>query len=311
MSDLPRVHLLVDDPRRAAALEKPLLSAGFSVVTHGDASEARRAIAQRPPTERGVLLVTGRLPGGDGAAVIADFRRLAPLLPIIALEGNGADASESLHVSCLKAGADVYLTSPHGDDVIALQIRAMLAFGDRLRMLAAPKRSLTEPPQFTGFTGSLEPESERRGPRPGKPASSPKLTARFNEDFEEAAISQAPTTREFSGPIPSAAIATPVAPPVDMETMRRASLPSIPAPAGLPKMPEDPASEESFEVDLSEFDGSVPSEALSSSDLEEIPLVGANSIRVSQASMIPQGEEPPAGRKESIPPDPKKLDEGW
>lgn len=279
-------------------------------MTHSDASEARRAIAQRSPTERGVLLVTARLPDGDGAAVVADFR-LAPLLPIIALEGNGADASESLHVSCLKAGADVYLTSPHSDEVIALQIRAMLAFADRLRMLAAPKRSLTEPPQFTGFSGSVEPDSERRGSRAGKPVSSSKITARFNEDFEEAAISQAPTTREFSGPIPSAAIATPVAPPVDLETMRMASLPSIPAPGGLPKLPEEPASEESFEVDLSEFDGSVPSEALSSSDLEEIPLVGPNSIHVSQASMIPEGEAPAGGQKESIPPDPKKLDEGW
>ncbi len=310
MSELPLVHLLVDDPRRAAALEKPLLSAGFSVVTHRDATEARRAVAQRSPTERGVLVVTARLPGGDGAAIVADFRRLAPLLPIIAIEGGGADASESLHVSHLKAGADVYLTSPHSDEVIALQIRAMLAFGDRLRMLAPSKRSLTEPPQFTAFSGSADLESELDSLRSQK-AMSPSIAGRFNDDFEEAAISEAPPTREFDGPIPSAAIATPVAPPVDLETMRRASFPSIPAPAGLPKLAEEPASEESFEVDLSEFDGGVASEVLSSSDLEEIPLVGPNSIRVSQASMIPEGEAPSAGRKESIPPDPKKLDEGW
>lgn|GEM_PF-6474279 len=311
MSELPRVHLLVDDPRRAAALEKPLDSAGFSVVIHGDASEARRAIAQRPPTERGVLLVTARLPGGEGAVVIADFRRLAPLLPIITLEGNGADASETLHLACLRAGADVYLTSPHSDEVIALQIRALLAFGDRLRMLAAPKRPLTEPPQFTAFSGSHGAEIDLQALRPERPTTSSKTTARFTYDSDEEVISEAPSTREFDAPIPSAAIATPVAPPVDLETMRMASLPSIPAPAGLPSVVDEPPSEDSLEVDLSEFDGA-ESDVLSSSDLEEIPLVGPNSVRVSQASMIPEpAPEPREPRKESIPPDPKKLDEGW
>ncbi|MFZ5479455.1 MAG: sigma-54-dependent transcriptional regulator [Myxococcota bacterium] len=100
--------LLVDDDEAIHALAGALLRARGIDVRHAhDAASARRELARG---FRGVVVLDLNLPDGDGRALLADARRLAPESPVVFLTGHG---STELAVDVLVAGAVEFLDKEH------------------------------------------------------------------------------------------------------------------------------------------------------------------------------------------------------
>jgi sigma-B regulation protein RsbU (phosphoserine phosphatase) len=122
--------LIVDDDALSRKILGQLLtSAGYNCQVCGNGAEALKIIRDRPPS---LLLLDFDMPGLNGAEVLKQLRsdqdQAVAQVPTIMLTGHGSEESE---ISCLRAGADDFVTKPVNSAVLRARIETQL----RLRFM--------------------------------------------------------------------------------------------------------------------------------------------------------------------------------
>jgi signal transduction histidine kinase/ActR/RegA family two-component response regulator len=118
--------LVVDDEEPLRRVTRGMLEAfGYRVVTASDGAEAC-AIYRQKRHEISAVLTDMMMPVMDGAAVIAELRRLNPLLPIIASSGL-AEAGKEEQARSL--GAQKFLSKPYTPASLLWALRESLRGG--------------------------------------------------------------------------------------------------------------------------------------------------------------------------------------
>jgi sigma-B regulation protein RsbU (phosphoserine phosphatase) len=131
MSHRSHAEILVvdDDALSRRPLAQLLTAAGYKCRVCKDGSEALEIIDARPPS---LLLLDFDMPGLNGAEVLtrlrSDHNPAVAQIPVIMLTAHGSEESE---VSCLRAGADDFVTKP----VYAAVLRARIETQLRLRSM--------------------------------------------------------------------------------------------------------------------------------------------------------------------------------
>ena len=126
----PRVLVVDDDEQVRMLLRRVLRAEGLDADLAGDASEARRAMADAPPD---LVLLDVHLPDDDGRDLLANIRETSDV-PIILLTGMGDEADRILG---LKLGADDYVSKPFSSGELVARIHAVLR---RAKPRTAPTR---------------------------------------------------------------------------------------------------------------------------------------------------------------------------
>ena len=126
--------LVVDDDAMSRRVLAQLLStAGYNCRVSQDGSEALRIIHTKPPA---LLLLDFDMPGLNGAEVLKRLRSdedaAVSQVPAIMLTAHGSEQSE---VSCLKAGADDFVTKPVNASVLRARIETQLRLRSMRRQL--------------------------------------------------------------------------------------------------------------------------------------------------------------------------------
>ncbi len=158
----PRVLVVDDDERVAAALRRALALEGFAVRTVGTGGLALEEAGRFAPD---VLVLDVGLPDLNGRAVAARLRAAGDPVPICILSAR--DEVED-RVAGLQAGADDYLVKPFAVEELVARLRALL----RRRPAAAPPASAAPaaaapPPVTVGdLTVDLAGRRATRGERP-------------------------------------------------------------------------------------------------------------------------------------------------
>ncbi len=135
-TDAPRVLVVDDDERVAAALRRALALEGFAVRTVGTGGGALEEAARFAPD---VLVLDVGLPDLNGRAVAARLRAAGDGVPICILSAR--DEVED-RVAGLQAGADDYLVKPFAIEELVARLRALLR---RRPAAGGPGAPATEP----------------------------------------------------------------------------------------------------------------------------------------------------------------------
>lgn len=112
--------LIVEDDAAIRSMVRTLLEAAHYRVA--EAETGQRGILEARNYRPDVVIVDLGLPDLDGAAVIREIRRVAPV-PILVLTARIAETEK---VMALDAGADDYVTKPFGASELLARIRAVL-----------------------------------------------------------------------------------------------------------------------------------------------------------------------------------------
>lgn len=114
-----RLLLVEDDHDLSRAVEKALLSEGYTVDT---VSTGEGAIFLAENTDPEAVILDLGLPDMDGLAVLSTMRRQRPTLPVLILTARD---SVDDRVGGLDAGADDYLTKPFDIPELIARLRAI------------------------------------------------------------------------------------------------------------------------------------------------------------------------------------------
>src|SRR6058998_1205040 len=135
MSNNSRAEILVvdDDAISRQVLAKLLTATGYKCHVCKDGSEALEIVHARPPS---LLLLDFDMPGLNGAEVLtrlrSDHNPAVAQIPVIMLTAHGSEESE---VSCLRAGADDFVTKPVNAAVLRARIETQLRLRSMRRQL--------------------------------------------------------------------------------------------------------------------------------------------------------------------------------
>src|ERR1700693_1700575 len=135
MSDRSHAEILVvdDDALSRRLLAQLLTAAGYKCRVCKDGSEALEIVHARPPS---LLLLDFDMPGLNGAEVLtrlrSDHNPAVAQIPVIMLTAHGSEESE---VSCLRAGADDFVTKPVNAAVLRARIDTQLRLRSMRRQL--------------------------------------------------------------------------------------------------------------------------------------------------------------------------------
>jgi sigma-B regulation protein RsbU (phosphoserine phosphatase) len=126
--------LVVDDDAMSRRVLKQLLSAaGYNCRVSKDGSEALEIIHAKPPS---LLLLDFDMPGLNGTELLERLRSdedaAVAQVPAIMLTAHGSEQSE---VSCLKAGANDFVTKPVNASVLRARIETQLRLRSMRRQL--------------------------------------------------------------------------------------------------------------------------------------------------------------------------------
>lgn len=122
------MHILLveDDHKAARLLARGLEEEGFRVtVAHGAAEVGADAIAHCD-----MAILDWMMPGKDGVALCAEWRRAGHLFPILMLTARDAVVDR---IAGLNTGADDYLTKPFVFEELLARARALLRRAERMR----------------------------------------------------------------------------------------------------------------------------------------------------------------------------------
>ena len=119
MSTGAKILLVDDEPAIQRAIGPLLRSRGYDVEIAGTASDALRAVAERPPD---LIVLDLGLPDLEGTEVCRRVR-LTSKVPILVLSARGAEDDK---VQALDLGADDYVTKPFGPGELLARIRVAL-----------------------------------------------------------------------------------------------------------------------------------------------------------------------------------------
>src|SRR6266446_6990098 len=144
MSDKSRAEILVvdDDAMSRRVLAQLLTAGGYKCRVSRNGSEALQTVQAKPPS---LLLLDFDMPGLNGAEVLkrlrSDRHSAVAQIPTIMLTGHGSEESE---VSCLKAGADEFVTKPVNPAVLRARIETQLRLRSMRRQLERQNDELEE-----------------------------------------------------------------------------------------------------------------------------------------------------------------------
>jgi sigma-B regulation protein RsbU (phosphoserine phosphatase) len=142
MPDNSHAEILVvdDDAMSRRVLARTLGAVGYNCRVCKDGSEALDAIQTRPPS---LLLLDFDMPGPNGAEVLrrlrSDENPAVAQIPAIMLTAHGSEQSE---ISCLKAGADDFVTKPVNAAVLRARIETQLRLRSMRRQLEQQNQEL-------------------------------------------------------------------------------------------------------------------------------------------------------------------------
>jgi DNA-binding response OmpR family regulator len=121
---MPRILLIDDDPALRHALCLALEKSGYAVAEYGDGRQALAAFMAQPAD----LVVTDIvMPEADGIETIRAFRKLNPVLPIIAMSGSGRIGSPSDYLKMARMiGASWLMAKPLEIDALRATVAQLL-----------------------------------------------------------------------------------------------------------------------------------------------------------------------------------------
>ncbi len=128
-----RVLILDDEPVIQDVLRDLLEKSGYEVTVLGDASSARKLLAEDGDWD--VFLLDFMLPDGDGMEVLKYSRKLHPELVVVMITAFGTVENA---VSAMKLGAFHYLTKPFKNE----EVRHLVAQAARTSLLRRENRDL-------------------------------------------------------------------------------------------------------------------------------------------------------------------------
>ncbi|WP_431323159.1 response regulator transcription factor [Rhizobium sp. YTU87027] len=123
----PVVHIVDDDESYRTATSRLLSAYGLRVELYESGDQF---LASLPNCEPGCILLDLQMPGRSGLQIQHQLNKLAPLLPIVFLTGEG---DIKTGVDAMKAGAQDFLEKPSSVPVLIETIEHALAQYERRR----------------------------------------------------------------------------------------------------------------------------------------------------------------------------------
>ena len=120
---MPKLLLIEDDAKIAAAVKRGLEAEGFAVEQSFDGDDGFWKASEG---KYDLILLDIMLPGRNGYRVCADLRRRGNWTPILMLTAKDGDLDEA---EGLDTGADDYLVKPFSFPVLVARVRALLRRG--------------------------------------------------------------------------------------------------------------------------------------------------------------------------------------
>lgn len=121
------VLLVDDDDLLRRLLSRELRKLGYTVIEAGDGRVAVQSFEETPVD---AVVTDVVMPEQEGIETIRSLRRLAPLVPIIAMSGGARGTDHVLRVA-VRLGADEALEKPFEVDRLHAMLQELLRAGAR------------------------------------------------------------------------------------------------------------------------------------------------------------------------------------
>jgi len=147
MSQKSQVMVVDDDLAMCGFLRTFLGSRNYNALTVTNADEAlRRFHAERPAA----VLLDVVMPGMDGLAALAAFKKIDKDIPIIVISGQGRT---SVVVQAMRLGATDFLCKPFDDDELGMVLEKALKQHQLTQEVASLRAQLKEQSKYTMLFG--------------------------------------------------------------------------------------------------------------------------------------------------------------
>jgi two-component system, NtrC family, response regulator AtoC len=145
MSQKSQVMVVDDDLAMCGFLRTFLGSRNYNALTITNADDAlRRFHAERPAA----VLLDVVMPGMDGLAALAAFKKIDKDIPIIVISGQGRT---SIVVQAMRLGATDFLCKPFDDDELGMVLEKALKQHELTQEVASLRAQLKEHSKYTMF----------------------------------------------------------------------------------------------------------------------------------------------------------------
>jgi len=153
-----RPHILVvdDDPDMRAYLRGFLEGRGYETATISNAEEAVADFSQRRPA---AVILDVVMPGMDGLAALAAFKKIDRDVPVILLSGQGRTATV---VQAMKLGAADFVSKPFDEPDLVVPLEAALQHRRHVREVASLREQLQAQPKYQMLFGTGDKMAEVR-----------------------------------------------------------------------------------------------------------------------------------------------------
>ena len=156
MSQKSQVMVVDDDLAMCGFLRTFLGSRNYNALTVTNGDEAlRRFHAERPAA----VLLDVVMPGMDGLAALAAFKKIDKDIPIIVISGQGRT---SVVVQAMRLGATDFLCKPFDDDELEMVLQKALKQHQLTQEVASLRAQLKEQSKYTMLFGHSERMQEVR-----------------------------------------------------------------------------------------------------------------------------------------------------
>jgi two-component system, NtrC family, response regulator AtoC len=156
MSQKSQVMVVDDDLAMCGFLRTFLGSRNYNALTVTNADEAlRRFHAERPAA----VLLDVVMPGMDGLAALAAFKKIDKDIPIIVISGQGRT---SVVVQAMRLGATDFLCKPFDDNELEMVLEKALKQHQLTQEVATLRAPLKEQSKYTMLFGHSHPMQEVR-----------------------------------------------------------------------------------------------------------------------------------------------------
>ena len=143
------IVLIEDDPSNREGFGRILTRAGYRVSAFGSADEGLEE--QRRSGDVALVVTDLKLPGKDGMQVLAEARKIDPLVGLLMITGHG---TVPLAVAAMKQGADEFLLKPLGDiEELRLKVAGILEKRRLMRENAELRNRIVDQASFGGLIG--------------------------------------------------------------------------------------------------------------------------------------------------------------
>ena len=156
MGQKSQVMVVDDDLAMCGFLRTFLGSRNYNALTVTNGDEAlRRFHAERPAA----VLLDVVMPGMDGLAALAAFKKIDKDIPIIVISGQGRT---SVVVQAMRLGATDFLCKPFDDEELEMVLEKALKQHQLTQEVASLRAQLKEQSKYTMLFGYSEPMNEVR-----------------------------------------------------------------------------------------------------------------------------------------------------